>query len=223
MAFWKIYRKKSMEGYEDFKNVQPINILEGKDNIFKYLKTLPNVRNVELKEYGAFTGDRYFVFYNGGSNYYRDADQFVAFQYKPTQEELNILRPKKKYVALPKKEIGIKVGDIYYTSWGYDQTNIDTIIITEVSETGKTVKARRCKTRTLGNEGSHDLIEPTRQAYGDTFRLQVRTYNRNGVEEYGLTGSYAYSNGSMDNSRVGSFTKYTNGQRLSETNSYYGH
>ncbi len=33
----------------------------------------------------------------------------------------------------------IKKGDIFYTSWGYDQTNYDYIVVMEVSPTGKTV------------------------------------------------------------------------------------
>jgi len=35
-----------------------------------------------------------------------------------------------------------KVGDIFYNSWGYDQTNIDWYQVVQVSPTGKTVKVR---------------------------------------------------------------------------------
>lgn len=36
----------------------------------------------------------------------------------------------------------VKVGDIFYNSWGYDQTNIDWYQVTKVSPTGKTCKIR---------------------------------------------------------------------------------
>lgn len=36
-----------------------------------------------------------------------------------------------------------KVGDVFYTSWGYDQTNVDFYEIVRVSASGKTAKARR--------------------------------------------------------------------------------
>lgn len=35
---------------------------------------------------------------------------------------------------------GIKVGTILYSSWGYDQTNIDFYEVTEISDSGKSIK-----------------------------------------------------------------------------------
>lgn len=37
----------------------------------------------------------------------------------------------------------VKVGDIFYNSWGYDQTNIDWYQVTKVTPSGKSVKIKR--------------------------------------------------------------------------------
>jgi hypothetical protein len=51
--------------------------------------------------------------------------------------------PSKVKKALQKKvEFLVKVGDIFYNSWGYGQTNIDWYQVVSVSPTGKTVKIR---------------------------------------------------------------------------------
>jgi len=36
----------------------------------------------------------------------------------------------------------VKVGDIFYNSWGYDQTNIDWYQVTALTKSGKSVKVR---------------------------------------------------------------------------------
>jgi len=45
--------------------------------------------------------------------------------------------------ALKKEEEQlVKVGDIFYNSWGYDQTNIDWYQVTALTKSGKSVKVR---------------------------------------------------------------------------------
>lgn len=34
----------------------------------------------------------------------------------------------------------VEIGDVFVCSWGYDQTNVDTFVVVEVSPSGKTVK-----------------------------------------------------------------------------------
>ena len=34
--------------------------------------------------------------------------------------------------------MGVKIGDIFYTRWGYDQTDVDYYQVTAISATGKT-------------------------------------------------------------------------------------
>lgn len=77
----------------------------------------------------------------------------------------------------------VKVGDIFYESWGYDQTNIDFAIVVSVSPTGKTALCRM-----MGKERVDEWnVKPT-QPYGIAFRLHVRVYSN---EEH-LVGKYPF-------------------------------
>lgn len=114
----------------------------------------------------------------------------------------------------------IKKGDLFYNSWGYDQTNIDFIVITEVSDTGKTVKARRTKAETVKSTGFYNSLKPVRKPYGDEFRLVVDYYEG----DPWLRGSYPYVDGDMSRGKMeGSFRKVDEGRTYSETDTRYGH
>lgn len=67
-----------------------------------------------------------------------------------------------------KKEIAeVKVGEILYSSWGYDQTNVDFYQVVEVK--GKTFKIRAIESKTVeGSTQSHgmaDHVLPVRDAF----------------------------------------------------------
>lgn len=47
----------------------------------------------------------------------------------------------------------VKVGDIFYNSWGYDQTNIDFYVVDAVSPTGKTCTVRPCGSQIVEAHG----------------------------------------------------------------------
>jgi len=113
----------------------------------------------------------------------------------------------------------VQVGDLFYTSWGYDQTNYDFIIVTAVSPTGKTVKARRAMHRTVGHGEQTDIQVPVPEPLGDEFQLKVE-YD-SGVPK--LRGSYPYLSDGRGDTRFGYFTKHEEGGRYSETDSYSGH
>lgn len=114
----------------------------------------------------------------------------------------------------------IRKGDLFYNSWGYDQTNIDFIIITEVSDTGKTVKARRTRAKTVDSTGFYDSLKPVIEPYGDEFRLSVRYWNG----EPTLKGKYPYSDGDMSRgSMSGSFSPVDEDRSYAQTDSRYGH
>lgn len=49
----------------------------------------------------------------------------------------------------------VKIGDVFYRSWGYDQTNVDYYEIVSVSPSGKTAKARQIKTIHAGDAGGY--------------------------------------------------------------------
>lgn len=47
---------------------------------------------------------------------------------------------------------------MFYTSWGYDQTNYDYVIVDKVSPTGKTAICRLAKWEDKGAEG-HCIVQ----------------------------------------------------------------
>lgn len=55
---------------------------------------------------------------------------------------------------------GVEVGDIFYASWGYDQTNIDYYVV--VALTPKRVKIRAIGTQSTGEDRQHVIPDPTR-------------------------------------------------------------
>jgi hypothetical protein len=114
------------------------------------------------------------------------------------------------------KNNSIKRGDLFYTSWGYDQTNYDYIAVLSVSHTGKTAK---CQCTEYFNEGTRlqeDIQTPLFCPYGDIFTMQIREGNT-------LVGSYPFCNGSMNNSRLGRFSRVAPNARFYETNHMFGH
>ncbi len=104
----------------------------------------------------------------------------------------------------------VKVGDALYTSWGYDQTNVDFCRITEISPTGKTVKCKRVYGAIVKRERGADYVAPGRKSLGcPPTRLRV-------YKSYGLSfrGSYPFLSvirwkDDCDSKRLGSFSKYT--------------
>jgi len=118
----------------------------------------------------------------------------------------------------------IKPGDLFQTSWGYDQTNYDFIVIEEVSKTGKTVKARRARPKEVGHTGQCHIQKPTREAFGDQFRLSVREYDGCNGDTIILRGSYPFDDdGDMNVKRAGSFFRVREGMTYYETDTRFGH
>lgn len=50
-------------------------------------------------------------------------------------------------------DMGIKVGDIFYASWGYDQTNVDWYKVIDVTKTGKSVKLQEIEGKITSDGG----------------------------------------------------------------------
>ena len=98
-------------------------------------------------------------------------------------------------------------GAYIYTSWGYGQTNVELAQITDVSESGKTILARRVKAECVEHGRGTDQLRPTPEQYGDEFRLHVR----NSGGDPAFRGSYPYINGKMDEgTRRDSFLPFNN-------------
>lgn len=112
--------------------------------------------------------------------------------------------------------ISICKGDIFYTMWGYDQTNTDLIIVDSISKTGKTAICKRCKATTADIPDSQQIgIEPIREGYGETFRMRIE--ERKGKTQ--LRGSYLLC---PEYKRLDTFWKWE-GEKLSETHPMFGH
>lgn len=80
-------------------------------------------------------------------------------------------------------------------SWGYGQTNVDFAQIIEVSDSGKTVKAKLTRADVSERVNGSEQVRPNAETYGDTFRLHVRNVGG----DPGFRGSYPFIDGDMEN------------------------
>lgn len=115
----------------------------------------------------------------------------------------------------------LKPGQLFVTSWGYDQTNYDFIVVLSVSATGKTAKCQRAHAVNQGASGQCDIMKPTHEAFGDVFTMHVRTGYKGDLQ---LKGSYPFCHtGSMANTRLDRFGRVEPERQYHETNSMFGH
>lgn len=113
----------------------------------------------------------------------------------------------------------LKRGDIFYTSWGYDQTNYDYVVVLKTSKTKKTVKCQRTNYLRRGEAAQSNLQEPLFCPFGDMFTLQVRT----GENDITLVGSYPFCHTGTGSKRRGSFSRHETGRIYHETMAQFGH
>ena len=159
---------------------------------------------------------------------------FVNYSYKSIeQRENDILFYKKRaderalYVEKRKSEKkepvkhNLKVGNMFYTSWGYDQTNYEYIVIIEISKTGKTVKCQRTFSLHHGSSCQSNLQEPIFCPFGDVFILQVRKGYKEG--DINLVGSYPFCHDGTGSRRKGYFSQVEEGRIYHETMAEFGH
>ena len=110
-----------------------------------------------------------------------------------------------------KQATQIKKGDYFYTSWGYDQTNIDYLVVIDVSPSGKTATCRMVSPIYVGSQGVEDVLM-LGTPYGEPFRMVFRDGR--------LRGSYPYC---LGNKRLDSFYPTTLGETTRQTMSQFGH
>ncbi len=112
----------------------------------------------------------------------------------------------------------VKPGMMFETSWGYDQTNYDFVVVLEVSRTGKTCTCQRARTKEDVSKSSmcyHALVLCP-EGYGETFQLKIQDYK--GKPE--LRGSYLYCDGGK---RLATLYPVEPGRAYHETDSMFGH
>ena len=84
----------------------------------------------------------------------------------------------------------VRIGSYWVTSWGYDQTNYDYLIVERVSASGKTAQCRMIRPIKLGEAQQTDILMAGGERYGEAFDMQIRSlpYYDGPV----LRGSYPY-------------------------------
>ena len=118
----------------------------------------------------------------------------------------------------------IKAGDLYYTSWGYDQTNYDYIAVVEVSKTGKTAKCRRTHSQHMGSSGQSNIQKPVLELFGDVFTMQIKPNNYSfATGKFTLRGSYPFCCDGAGSKRLDTFSPVKDGQVFHETDATFGH
>ncbi len=114
----------------------------------------------------------------------------------------------------------IKPKQTFYTSWGYDQTNYDFIVVEKVSPTGKTCICRRAKLAENIPEEQTWKQRPKPEGYGKSFRMKIKSYD----DSLSLRGSYIFCGGEdSDHKRYGWFSLVKEGDYFHETDSRFGH
>lgn len=101
----------------------------------------------------------------------------------------------------------VKVGEIYYTSWGYDQTQHDFYEVTQVA--GAAVILREVAKKEVGTEGPYSLVAPIPHRFvGDPIR-KVPQMGGGGFPILKVEDHYAHL--------------WQPGKRLMDTSGYAGH
>ena len=103
----------------------------------------------------------------------------------------------------------LEIGDILYSSWGYDQTNIDFYKVKRLA--GKTmvelVPIESKLAETLQNSPYEDMVVPYPANEGKPFRRKIKYYS-----DRAWVNLNSYSGASL-----------WDGKPLAQTNSHYGH
>lgn len=76
----------------------------------------------------------------------------------------------------------IKTGDFFYSTWGYEQTNVSFYIVTAV--TAKSVKIAEVKSVREARGSNHGVVTPTNQIIGKEFMRKLNDYVKINSVEY---------------------------------------
>ena len=113
-------------------------------------------------------------------------------------------------------------GKIFYTSWGYDQTNYNYFVVVGLSPTGKTALVQRAEYKHLGEEGQSYIQKPTNKGYGKKFRVKVEKPDEGYSDEWTLRGSVPYCSRD-EGTHLQTLYKAEEGEIFQPTNPIYGH
>jgi len=162
---------------------------------------------------------------------YKDEQGWQHLQQRATRKAAETWLQKRK-TYLPDEELriteqtstaSISKGQIFYTSWGYDQTNYDFIIVLDISPTGKTATCQRVTAAYAccaieDQDHTTNSVKPTNQTYGDTFTMKTEVYS----DSANLRGTYADNQGKAG-FRLDSFLPVEENRTYAETALGCGH
>lgn len=117
----------------------------------------------------------------------------------------------------------LSVGDLFYTSWGYDQTNYDFLVVEGFSKSGKSAYCRMTKANFNPEKSGKttDALKPKNEAYGDKFMMRIKSNGK----EIRLRGSYPfiYDGDMSKGSRLATFWRVDEDRFYFQTSPGFGH
>lgn len=122
------------------------------------------------------------------------------------EEILNYQNERKQKISQARENMshGYKAGEIYYDSWGYDQTNIDFYKVLEAGKKSITmikIGSKYAENQPSGNSPMSAYVVPNPECLiGEPFKKVVQVRYWNDQISYGLSSNH------------GCFSKYTNGE-----------
>lgn len=186
-----------------------------------------NIKNLTPETYKGFriyiqklTRSRYGTYYyvkitDSNNNVLHTAQAGVNFGvYNEDQNNKDVvLQKSKEYIDrnLAGRPIQkVKIGDIFYTSWGYDQTQFNFCKVVAISPSGKSAKCRMIgvdefessKKMMFDSMTTKERPNPTKLLRNDPVTFKIQYYS--GKPE--LRGSYPFVEG-HDSKRMGTFWK----------------
>jgi hypothetical protein len=122
----------------------------------------------------------------------------------------------------------VKVNDLFYTLWGYDQTNYDYVIVKSISPTGKTAYCKIAQCEHIASHEQSNEQKPIKKGVGGLFRLKIE-YDNEGKPR--LRGSYPFcfaevmqkQNIKDCSFRLDTFWYAEENQTFLETDTQFGH
>lgn len=132
--------------------------------------------------------DQIIIHSDGTRKQWQDAIQLCE-HFLSYGEELDLdEKIPEKTPELPKVQTSqnntINPGDVFYSSWGYDQTNIDYYKVTSISKTGKTCNIVRIGAKTVKHTGyMSEIVAPDPEKIlkekfweGENFKEEIKEY-----------------------------------------------
>lgn len=158
----KLNESKKVEGVQSDRQANSIKWL--KDSGYEEYKTGDNYTALinKTKYDGQVVGAMFYGKSYKPAWHYRfknidELDKYIDeyLKKKAGQEEVKQQWKDKRKLT---RDHDIKVGDIFYTSWGYDQTNIDFYEVVAVR--GSRIDLRELKQTTVDHDGNYDSVVP---------------------------------------------------------------